>query len=142
MDDEEFEFDPVKASEWLRGAEFRWARWREKPAIQYDAATGVESPAVWDHDHCPFCHENAFSERYDDFREGWLHWGPLGEPIPPKDQTGKYPVYRLDQNGEPLYDTWVCPDCFERLREHFDWVVTRRTNTELTTGWETPQPRR
>ena len=121
LDDDEPYWDPVQASEHLRGAEWRWSVWKEKSAISYDAQTGAESPAVWDHDHCHFCHETAFSERYDgDLREGWLSWSPA-EPRP-MEQTAKYPVDPL-WRGKPAYDTWVCPACFERLREHFEWVV-------------------
>jgi hypothetical protein len=62
-----------------------------------------------------------FSERYDnDLREGWLNWSPT-EP-PAKSGSGKYPVDPVLE-GQPMYDTWVCPDCFERLRERFEWVV-------------------
>jgi hypothetical protein len=122
LDDDEPYWDAMQASAWLHGAAWHWSAWKEKPAVRYDEETGEESPAVWDHDHCHFCNEMAFSERYDDdLREGWLSWSPT-EP-PPKVGSGKYPVNPL-WRGRPLYDTWVCPDCFERLRGEFDWVVT------------------
>jgi hypothetical protein len=106
LDDDEPYFDPVQSSEHLRGAEWRWSVWKEKPASNYDAHTGEESPAVWDHDHCHFCYETAFSERYDtDLREGWLNWSPT-EAREPMEQSAKYPVDPLRQ-GQPMYDTWV-----------------------------------
>jgi hypothetical protein len=128
LDDDEPYFDPVQASEHLRGAEWRWSVWKEKPAINYDADTGEGSPAVWDHDHCHFCYETAFSERYDtDLREGWLNWSPI-EAREPMEQSAKYPV-GLVREGQPMYDTWVCPDCFERLRRHFECAVSAPDET-------------
>jgi hypothetical protein len=122
LEEEEADLDWERMrSEHLRGAEWYWSAWKEKPAVNYDAETGEESPAVWDHDHCHFCYEASFSERYDDdLREGWLSWGP---PVDrPRDFSGKYAVDPL-RNGKPMYDTWVCPACFERLRVNLDWVV-------------------
>jgi hypothetical protein len=120
-------WDPVEASEWLRGAKWRWSTWKEKPAIIYDAQTGEISSAVWDHDHCHFCNETAFSQRYDgDLREGWRSWSPA-RPRTLRG-SGKYCVDPL-WRGKPTYDTWVCPDCFERLRADFEWIVEARDQT-------------
>lgn len=92
----------------LRGATWHWAVWRETSTVSYNAKTGTETEAVWDHDHCHFCYQNAFSERYDDdLREGWTTDGPAGAP-----QEEQRPNYH-----------WVCPECFERFRATFDWSV-------------------
>lgn len=99
----------VEDSEYLRGATWRWARWRERPAVSYDPKAGDEAEDVWDHDHCHFCYDKAFSERYDgDLREGWTTPGPAGRPL---------------AEQQPDYH-WVCPECFDRLRERFGWTTT------------------
>jgi hypothetical protein len=98
----------VKNSPHLRGTKWHWAVWKERETVEYDPRTNEETPAVWDHDHCHFCCETAFSERHDDdLREGWTTMGPAGAPI---------------QEQQPEYH-WVCPDCFERYRDSFAWTV-------------------
>ena len=98
----------VESSGHLRGARWRWSTWRECQATEHDPSTGEEVPAVWDHDHCHFCHDAAFSERYDgDLREGWTSGGQAG--LPPADQQAEY--------------HWVCPSCFEQYRDAFDWTT-------------------
>jgi len=97
----------VDRSGFLVGAHWRWETWRERPAvavgnsvipldphrIDVDASSGA--PAVWDHDHCEFCYEAAFSERYpDDLREGWTTTGQI----------------------------WLCNDCFTEYRDRFRWT--------------------
>jgi hypothetical protein len=98
----------VERSPYLHGAVWRWAQWNERPATRYNPETGEESDDVWDHDHCHFCHKTAFSERYEhDLREGWTTAGPMGQPA-----SERQPDYH-----------WVCPTCFERLREQFKWTT-------------------
>jgi hypothetical protein len=98
----------VENSPQLIGAKWHWAVWKEQEAVEYDPRTKEETPAVWDHDHCHFCYETAFSERYDDdLREGWTTTGPAGAPT---------------EEQQPEYH-WVCPDCFERYRDPFAWTV-------------------
>jgi hypothetical protein len=100
----------VESSPYLHGTTWRWARWRERAAVSYDPKTGEETPDVWDHDHCHFCYQTAFSERYDgDLREGWTTSGPAGKPV---------------SEQQPNYH-WVCPQCFVQLRERFQWKVSR-----------------
>ena len=99
----------VEQSSYLRGATWHWAEWKERSATAYDPKTGEEWPEIWDHDHCHFCYDTAFSERYeDDLREGWTTSGPRGAP---------------SNEWQPNYH-WVCPSCFERFREQFDWKTT------------------
>lgn len=85
---------------YLRGARWRWSRWREREAVEYDPKTGEESAAGEDYDLCHFCHDVAFSERYDgDLREGWTTSGPAGSPA-----AEQLPDYH-----------WICPACFDRF---------------------------
>jgi hypothetical protein len=99
----------LEVSGYLNGTRWRWATWRERPATSYDPSTGVEEPAVWDHDHCHFCYHTDFSERYEnDLREGWLTTDTSG--LPPEDHI-------------PGYQFWVCPECFERHRDHYRWTI-------------------
>src|SRR4051812_25292556 len=59
------------------------------------------SPTNDDHNHCVICHDVAFSATYDgDLREGWRSEEATGEP-----------------------PAWLCPGCFGRFREHFDWRI-------------------
>ena len=104
----------IEGSEYLRGKQWHWAVWREHPTVRYDPTTGETTPSVWDHDHCHFCYEVRFSERYEgDRRDGWTTSGPGGVP---------------EDEHRPEYH-WVCPDCFERYREVFGWTVAI-TNAE------------
>jgi hypothetical protein len=108
LDDDARLWHVVRDSDHLRGVRWRWSVWREREAVEQDPATGHERAAVWDHDHCHFCYDTAFSERYDgDLREGWTASGPAG--LPAADQQPEY--------------HWVCPQCFERFREPFGWTV-------------------
>jgi hypothetical protein len=108
-------------SEHLRGAEWSWTRWCPLPALAYDQETGESREGFWTHDHCHFCYEKAFGERDgSDLREGWLH----GEPWPLDDRDQPPPP------GAPNYNYWVCPECFDRLRQHCDWVVVAPAETE------------
>jgi hypothetical protein len=92
---------------WLHGVRWRWATWKERPAVFTDAKTGEQTPTVWDHDHCEICHQ-GFSERYDDdLREGWTMPGPAGLP---------------EAEWQPDYH-WLCPRCFEQYRERLRWSV-------------------
>ena len=108
LNDDARRWHVVENSGYLRGARWRWAPWGEREAVEYDPQTGEERAAVWDHDHCHFCYDSAFSERYeDDLREGWTTSGPAGLP---------------GSEQQPDYH-WVCPDCFELYREQFGWTV-------------------
>jgi hypothetical protein len=96
----------ILTATWLRGACWRWAAWKERPAVFTDAKTGEQTPTVWDHDHCELCHL-GFSERYEHgLREGWTMPGPAGLP---------------DSEWKPNYH-WLCPDCFEQYRERLGWT--------------------
>jgi hypothetical protein len=87
---------------WMQRGRWRWSGWSA------EVATGHHS-ASWDHDHCHFCHSNAFSEQFEgDLREGWTaEWFPE--------------VPDGEQRGAGYY--WVCPPCFDDLRHHFEWSV-------------------
>jgi hypothetical protein len=101
----------VNASEHLRGVRWRWAAWREREVVEHDSRTGEESTAIWDHDHCHFCYDTAFSERYEgDLREGWTN-----------ERTGRAPPCEQEEAYH-----WVCPACFERHRESFGWTILQR----------------
>jgi hypothetical protein len=102
---EEAEYDIVKESEHLRGVQWSWTSWYPLPALAYDPETGETYEGHWTHDYCHFCSEKFFGERDGLLREGWLY---PDLPRPP---------------GVPYYNVWVCPECFERLREHFEWTV-------------------
>lgn len=98
----------VEQSSFLQAAVWHWAEWKERPATAYDPTTGEEWLEVWDHDHCHFCYDTAFSERYDnDLREGWTTAGPRGGT--PEEQMPNY--------------HWVCPPCFEQYRRQFGWTT-------------------
>ncbi len=97
----------VDRSDSLVGAHWRWETWRDRRAVrvgntvtpldpnQTDVDASSGTPTVWDHDHCEFCHEAAFSERYpDDLRAGWTTSGPI----------------------------WLCNDCFTEHRDRFRWT--------------------
>jgi hypothetical protein len=62
----------------------------------------------WDHDHCPFCwtsfsEADSAGELEGALREGYSTAGP---PADPRDDY-----------------YWVCPSCFDDLREHLGWSV-------------------
>ena len=58
----------------------------------------------WDHDHCVDCSRRIAEADYGD----------------PKSLQAAYVTRFADEEGNPTYD-WVCPDCFERLRDTFRW---------------------
>lgn len=104
-------------SDYLRGKTWHWATWRERETVEYNPKTGEERPAVWDHDHCHFCYDTAFSVQWDDdLREGWTTAGPAGLP---------------EEEQQPEYH-WVCPECFERFRAQFEWSVDPADAARLT----------
>lgn len=113
-EEEEEEWDIVEVSEGLRGVQWSWTRWYPLPSRVYDPETGESKPGFWTHDHCHFCNDRVFGEIDDRYlREGWLYrdpW-PLDDPDRPRPP------------GVPYYNVWVCPECFERLKGHFEWTV-------------------
>jgi hypothetical protein len=93
----------------LKGAAWRWARWLEydDPIEDASAPAGIRLERQ-DHDHCSICHESAFSKRFEgDLREGWTTAGPRGSHI----GVARDAYY------------WVCPSCFEELRDQFSWTA-------------------
>ena len=80
-------------TDWLREAIWRWEVYR-KP-----------SP-TWDHEHCVFC-DRVIAEPSAS-RQGVLHEAWTTNFVHPEGDAG--------------YE-WVCPSCFEQLRETFAWGV-------------------
>jgi hypothetical protein len=97
----------VDRGEWMRGGQWRWSPWTQRIASEHHAPR--DPSQLWDHDHCHFCHTNAFSAIYEgDLREGWT--------------AERFPgLSGAEHRGAGYY--WVCPDCFTRLRHRFDWTI-------------------
>jgi hypothetical protein len=112
LDTQDYLTDEVVNAQWMREGRWAWLRWTaELAAMHHPARDG----RAWDHDSCHFCHEASFSEAYDgDLREGWTaEWLPRLA-----DAVLQGPGYH-----------WVCPDCFDELRDYFGWSVTATSTT-------------
>jgi hypothetical protein len=97
----------VDEAEWMRDGEWRWSKWTQLLASEHHPPRDPEQ--LWDHDHCHFCHKNAFSAIYEgDLREGWT--------------AERFPSLNGVDHQEAGY-YWVCPDCFTRLRGRFGWRI-------------------
>lgn len=98
----------LDSAEFLRGATFRWMKWRQ---IQKD----------WTHDHCAICHayirEDALSGDYSE---------AFATPVPTEPSEARrgdrcIHVPAPVENGAAWH--WVCVRCFESLKERFDWKI-------------------
>jgi hypothetical protein len=97
----------VGEGSWMRGGRWRWAEWTQGVASSHHPSRDPAYP--WDHDHCHFCHDVSFSREYDgDLREGWT-----AEHLPELSADA--------QTNAGYY--WVCPTCFDGLRDQFAWIV-------------------
>ena len=93
------------------GQTWRWRTWREYPVIEYDVESGEETVVPCTHENCMVCFYTRFAERYaDDLSEGWT---------------------RTDEDGD---DWWVCPDCFDLLREQYEWAAEGERSARPATG--------
>lgn len=87
-------------TDWLHETFWRWKAYR-KP-----------SPS-WNHEHCVFCHQLIAEPGYGSanvLHEAWT-------------------TIFINSDGDTGYE-WVCPSCFEQLRETFCWGVTGESDLD------------
>lgn len=80
-------------TDWLHETFWRWETYR-KPSPQ------------WTHEHCVFCHQLIAELSYrspEALQEAWV-------------------TSFIHPEGDRGYE-WVCPSCFEQLRDTFAWGV-------------------
>jgi hypothetical protein len=73
---------------------------RSPEAAPPSGAVEEVTPREWDHDHCDFC------------------WAKFMDS-----SAGYTPAPRHERFGS----VWVCPACFDDLRERFGWSVVEPT---------------
>jgi hypothetical protein len=81
----------------------------------------------WTHDHCRMC--NAQLREYPlegDYSEGYVTYTPTGDQPPSFSEHGYtfVPSPKEREGSAP----WICPPCFAKYREHFDWKAKDEHN--------------